>query len=528
MKTTLILLSILFNFNFINSQTTFQKAYGSIGDDRGFSGQKTSDGGYIVTGSTTSFGSGKGDVYLLKTNSNGTEQWTKTFGGDSIDAGSCVKQTLDKGYIIVGNTRSFGQGIYNFDIYLIKVDSNGVMQWSKSFGGPGYDIGNSVEQTFDGGYVIAGYTSNFGAINEDVYLIKTDAVGNLIWSKIIGGSDNDNGQSIQQTVDGGFIITGQSASFSVGLFDVYLIKTDVNGNVIWTKSFGGSGLDVGNDVQQTLDNGFIITGFTENLGSSGGYDIYLIKTDSIGTLLWSKTYGGSGTDYGFSIQQTLDRGYILLGNTQSFGVSNQGIYLISTDSIGNTLWSKVFDGNGTNTNGGFSINQTSDTGYIIIGETRNQGVGDNDICLIKTNHIGESGCNENSPLTTESTAGSIVTTFTSNVLTSSTIAANPPTLVSSVSSIITTTICTNVRIEELAIKNLFNVSPNPSTGKIYFSNLNGENIIEIFDNNGKLVYHLISNERDEKIDLSVYPSGIYFYKLTNTKQETQKGKIILN
>src|SRR3972149_78207 len=210
------------------SQTTFQKTFGGTSDDWGFSVQQTTDGGYIITGTITSFGAGGQDVYLIKTDAGGNSLWTKTFGGITYDVGNSVRQTTDGGYIIAGTTYSFGVG--NADVYLIKTDANGNTLWTKTFGRTNSDLGYSVQQTTDGGYVIAGLTDSFGAGLYDVYLIKTNGSGDTLWTKTFAGRHIDEGYSVQQTTDGGFVITGYTGSFGAGNADVYLIKTDANGN----------------------------------------------------------------------------------------------------------------------------------------------------------------------------------------------------------------------------------------------------------------------------------------------------------
>jgi hypothetical protein len=244
--------------------------------------------------------------------------WTVTFGGPELDEGFSVQQTTDGGYIIAGFSDSFSIGR---DVYLIKTDSTGKLTWENSYGGAGSNVGNCVKQTLDGGYIIAGYTNIYGAGGFDVWLIKTDINGTKQWDKTFGGTLGDWANSIELTSDGGYIITGTTVSYGAGAQDVWLIKTDSNGNEEWSKTFGGINSDRGEEVKVTSDGGYIITGLTGSFGA-GQDDIYLIKTDENGDTLWTKTIGGELGEQGRSIQQTNDDGYIIAGETLSYGTAN--------------------------------------------------------------------------------------------------------------------------------------------------------------------------------------------------------------
>jgi parallel beta-helix repeat protein len=359
----------------------WSKTFGGSSYDYGYSVQQTTDGGYIITGETYSYGAGYSDVWLIKTDSEGNKEWDKTFGGSSSDDGNSVQQASDGGYIITGRTRSYGASYGYYDVWLIKTDSEGDKQWSKTFGGDSYDssydCGSSVQQTSDSGYIITGSTESYGAGYYDVWLIKTDSEGDKQWSKTFGGDSYDYGSSVQQTSDSGYIITGSTESYGAGYYDVWLIKTDSEGDKQWDKNFGGSDDDRGYSVQQTRDGGYILTGKTESYGA-GEEDVWLIKTDSLGNKEWDKTFGGSYDDRGYSVQQTNDSGYIITG----YGAGYYGdVLLIKTDSEGNKEWDKTFGG--SDEDHGYSVQQTRDGGYIITGYTESYGAGDEDVWLIK-------------------------------------------------------------------------------------------------------------------------------------------------
>jgi uncharacterized delta-60 repeat protein len=370
----------------IPAQITWSKTYGGTGWDGAQSVQETSDGGYIVAGFTLSYGAGAGDFWLVKTNSSGNRQWNRTYGGTSDDEAYSVKQTSDGGYIVAGYTDSFGAGSYDF--WLVKTDSSGNQQWNKTFGGTYEDEANSVQQTSDGGYIVAGYTDSLGAGAGDFWLVKTDSSGNQQWNRTYGGTSGDEAYSVQQTSDGGYILAGYTSSFGAGEEDFWLVKTDSVGNQQWNKTYGGTGDDEAYSVQQTSDGGYVLAGYTSSFGA-GWYDFWLVKTNSSGSQQWNKTYGGTGDEMAYSVQQTSDGGYIMAGHTKPSQAGRWNFWLVKTDTSGNQQWNKSYGGSSDSE--AYSVQQTSDGGYIVAGYIDLGGDHIIDFWLLKTDGSGNIG-----------------------------------------------------------------------------------------------------------------------------------------
>jgi len=362
--------------------TAWTRTYGGSGEDIGKWVHETSDGGYIIVGWTNSYGAGAADAYLVRTDSSGNEVWHSAIGGSQDEWIESACETSDGGYVLTGTAYSYDLYWQSNDVYLAKADANGNEIWHKYFRWGTDSTGAqewaySVQQTTDDGYIIVGFMNNYAQDTlTEVYLIKTDDSGNKEWSKTFGGPSDDCGNSVKQTSDGGYIIAGSTESFGAGASDVYLVKTDANGNEVWSKTFGGSSYDEGYSVQQTTDGGYIIAGRKV-------FDAYLIKTDASGNEVWSKTLGGTDVEVAYSVQETSDGGYIITGFTGSYGAGVDDVYLIKTDANGSEVWSKTFGG--SNDDIGYSVQQASDSGYIIVGETHSPPVsGYSDVCLIKT------------------------------------------------------------------------------------------------------------------------------------------------
>jgi len=355
----------------------WNKTFGGVEYDACYSVQLTSDGGYIIAGGTYSYGFGGSDVWLIKTDAYGNMQWNQTFGGPQNEACYVIQKTLDGGYVVSGKTKISEPE--NYDVLLIKTDADGNKVWNKTYGGASFDAGWWVQLTSDGGYIVTGVTESKGAGDGDIWLIKTDSSGEMLWNKTFGGSGYEEAEAVLQTTDGGFIFVGFTESTSSGDQDLLLIKTDEDGNKLWDKTYGGDNDDSGWSLKATNDNGYLIVGRTKSFGA-GNEDIWLIKTDSSGEMLWSKTFGGGMKDGGSRIQKTNDDGYIVVGYTESFGAGFTDFWLIKIDRDGNKHWDTTIGGKSFDV--GYAVQQTNDNGYIITGWTYSSET-DADVWLVK-------------------------------------------------------------------------------------------------------------------------------------------------
>jgi len=483
-------------------QITFQKAYGyGITDYVNFI-QQTTDGGYIMAGYTESFDNG--DIYLIKTNAFGDTLWTKAYGSFETEYVGCVRQTNDGGYIIAGGSEQSSE--FQDDVYIVKTDSVGDTIWAKIYLG---GDASSIQQTTDGGYIIFGGTS-CDMCNPHFLLIKTFASGDTIWTRTFQSSDDDMASSVQQTSDGGYILVGTSRYYFPDAEHVQLIKTNANGDTLWTKSYGGSNFDYGSSVQQTTDGGYIIAGGTSSFGVGNG-DVYLIKTNSTGDVLWSLAYGGPRGDGASSVQQTTDGGFIIAGSTSSFADTVGDVYLIKTNSVGDTLWTRTYGG--SNADEASSVQQTTDGGYIIAGFTRSFGAGGSDLYLIKTDSIGNTECDAGSTSTFISIA--VTQTFPSTVGISSGLTVEPTQTLIHRGTVVTT-ICSDEGIPSISQSQSSTLLfPNPisqsSTLQIN-SSLQGNVTVNIYNILGQNIMTKESNSHTIYLSSNDFSEGIYFYR----------------
>ncbi len=362
----------------------WQKTFGGSDDDVAYSVQQTVDGGYIVAGYTKSTDGdvernhGMYDFWVLKLDNSGNVEWKKTFGGSNVDMVYSIQQTRDGGYIAAGYTSSKDGDIkenHGFDdFWIVKLNEDGDIEWEKTYGGSNTDIAYSIKQTSDDGYIVVGETYSYEG-KKDIWALKLDENGSVEWQQLYGSSYNNNTlapvddipYSVQQTSDGGYIIVGESESED-GYADIFVMKLDKDGIDEWQKFYEGPYDDRAYSVQQTSDGGYIVVGETVST-EYGDTDLFVMKLDEDGNKEWQKVYGGSDDDTAHYVQE-VDSGYIIAGETWSEdnGIENHGggdFWLLKLDRDGNIIWQKTYGGSLSEV--AYSVQQTSDGGYIMVG-----------------------------------------------------------------------------------------------------------------------------------------------------------------
>ena len=373
----LAIILVLISTNIFSQITTFRHVFGGTGDDFGQDIEQTSDGGYIITGATGSFGYGQSDVYLLKIDSLGMYEWSRSYGGSNIDWGYDVEITTDGGYVIAGYTNSFGAGGYDF--YLIRTDSIGDTLWTKTYGGWNWERCFSMDITSDNGFVMAGETYSYGAGEKDVWIVKTDEFGDTLWTKTFGGSLDDIAKSIKETFNGDLIVCGGSYTFSDGGSDGLLIKLDSFGNTEWFSSYGGIDNQEYNSIIQYYDtNGYVCFGTSFTNASES--KMYLTRFDNNGTFEWEKKYGDGTVSSGSSINNRPGNSMIIIGTNAN---ENNNIEALVISSLG-SIWTVNAYLGSSEWDVGVDIILAEDNGLAILGNTKSFGNGYTDVLVYKS------------------------------------------------------------------------------------------------------------------------------------------------
>jgi PKD repeat protein len=577
----------------------WQKSLGGSGNDYANSVHQTADGGYIVAGYTSSNDGdvsgnhGGTDMWVVKLDDAGNVQWQKALGGSGDDIAKYVQQTMDAGYIIAGKTYSNDGDVTgnhgNADAWVVKLDNAGNIQWQKTLGGTNNDGANSVQQLADGSYILGCFaiSENTGDIigshgGGECWVVSLSSVGAIQWSLCLGGQSSEYAHQVLQTADGGFVMGGFTLSVdgdvsgNNGNADYWIVKLDNIQEKVWTETYGGTGTDILTSVIPTTDGGYIATGhvFSQDgdIAGSGFHgtffnDYWVIKLDAAGVIQWKKALGGSGNDWAQSIQQTVDGGYVIFGFTTSNDgdVSGNNGYLdhwmVKLNSSGTVEWQKALGGTGQEGNnliefqadGAHSIQQTTDTGYILAGYSKsNDGDvsgnhGNFDYWVVKlgncifpqpTFSYTNSGNAYNFNYT-----GSTYTTISWDFGDGTAVSndANPThTYAASGSYTVCVTVtngcgsdtaCQTINTVGTGINNIpgfanISIYPNPTAQEMLIDNAEPGTVLDIYNNTGSLVLHTQLNGDKDNVDVSSLSSGIYLMRFINKEGVQGNSKFV--
>lgn len=379
----------------MSAQTYFETAIGgTLGDHASFI-EPTKDGGYVISGETTSFGN-NGDVIITKIDANGNHSWTRTYGGSSNDHSWYVSEASNSDLLIANNSSSVATN--PSDAVVIRTDSAGKVLWERAYdGGFGADYVFAVRESRDGNIVLAGMTTNSNFDN-DCFIAKLDANGNNLWSTRVGGTGLDLARSFVETHDSGFVMAGLTYSYGVGAptaSNIFLAKVDKNGVFQWGNAYDGlSGSEWSNRIIMSSDSNLVVVGSTTSFGLAS--DVLLFKTDTLGNVLWTQMWGGANPDMGYSVQETYDRGFILSGHGESMvfngSAGNSKSILIKTDMGGNTMWANSYGG--AMSEESWDVVQHTDSGYITAGVATSFGAGIDDVYSFRTDRFGLGPCSQ--------------------------------------------------------------------------------------------------------------------------------------
>ena len=531
-KYLLLLFLFVFKWNVGYNQLNFQHLIGGSDHDRAQTIFNTYDNGFIINGASFSFGAGNVDAILIKTGNQGQILWSYAYGTSVYDNSEFAIETSNHDILCAG--RSNIQSGFPTAAIIFKTDSAGNLLWSKSYGGTGNDNLVQVIETFDNGYAAVGYSGSLSSGSSDILLIRTDVNGDTLFTRSFGSAEREDGLSIIQLPDNGFLITGRQITFPGGNeeSDGLLLRTDSNGNLLWTKQYGDSLWEELTSVRLLPDNGFIFTGSTSSFGA-GNYDILLMKTDSSGNVQWSKTFGNSYTDAGYDIHITDDFSFILSGYTESLGYGHKlggdsaNIFLMKTNVNGDLQWMETY-GDGLQDEA-FRSAKAKDGGFLISGFTNNYLFNDSSqMVFIKTDSAGLTGCHEERVNPVDSVFSMPFHSVNFNQL--SGLPFNTIVLAETSFNPTNDDAClfTNLN-SNISKENIIKIYPNPFNDKIEISidkNFSPGGLLNVYDAYGKIIKSVKANYNPFVLDMGELESGIYFASLF-IMNETSKGTILI-
>lgn len=477
--------------------------------------------------------------------------WQKALGGSASDESYTISATSDGGAIVAGLTLSNNGDVSvnygSFDVWIVKLQANGTIEWQKSLGGSGSDAANSIQQTNDGGYIMAGYTfSNNGDVSgnhgsSDCWIVKLSSSGNIMWQKTFGGTGIDNAKKIIQTSDNGFIVAAYSDSNNGdvtgnhGNYDYWILKLDAAGTLQWQKSLGGTAQDMATGIQQT-DDGYIVAGWSNSnngdiTGAHGDTDYWIVKLGGNGNLIWQKALGGSGNDQAFSITKNNNGEYIVAG----LSASNDGdvsenhdsdFWIVKLNSSGNIIWQKALGGGGVDR--ASDIISVNGGGYVITGwaEASSGNHGGRDYWVIKIDESGDLIWQKTLGGSANDDAYSVSQALDGGYFISGVTFSNDGDVIGNHGQadywVVKLDMDSSLGISESQENTNIKIYPNPARDLVQISSKEIIKSLEVFDLSGKQV--TIKNHPENEISLASFPKGIYTMKiiLENGKTETRK------
>lgn len=503
----------------------FQKLYGTGGIYMSYDLRCTTDGGYVVAGLVQDTLSGSFKNLVFKTDAAGALEWKRTYSAGGEDLFQCVEQANDGGYVLAGYTSSnLPPGQYG--VYIVKTDSLGNVQWSQTLTGIQSAFAYAIKKTSDGNYILAGGASD--TINgTKAMLVKIGSAGNLMWANRYGspGTSKEYAFDIVESNDGGYVAVGYTISYGAGNTDMYVVKTDVAGNLLWTKAYGGAQAEVGYAISKVNnENSFLISGYSNSYSSNYYSEGALLKIDSTGNLLWSKMYNESSTQIltMHGMVQSADNSIAMLGMLQDINTGDYKYCLVRTDAAGNVVSSKKYGY--AQWNEGVKIRETPFLGFMLAGASYTNTLGQ--IYLIKTDSLGNSGCNEMDGEVVSAAAlvavdsGGVRLPF-GNELPQVTLQDEEP--------ITENALCFIAGIN-INTENHFSVSvfPNPFTNaaEISSDHITANCTLTLYDVFGNEVQHSKAKYGSVRIEREDLSAGIYFWKIFSGQEEIANGKII--
>lgn len=478
MKRFLAILFFCQSIQLVNAQYDFQKIIGNANATYGRDVLQTKDSGYVICGSSSGYGDYTANAYLLKLDIQGNYLWTKSYGGNNTDWATRMVENPDKSIVFTGYTNSSGNGGY--DIWLVKTDSTGNLIWQKNYGGSDWDFGRCIISTSDGGYLISGETYSFGNGNSDAFLLKTDMNGDSLWMHTYGYAGMETGEKVIETAAGKYVVIGTSDAYAGQMKDAWLLKVHADGNLLWEQHYGSTKDESGMGIVLAANDEMYITGNTDSL-SAQAEDIFLYHLDSAGAVMCYSPYGGNLDESARDVALRYNNNVLMAGLSYTYGYA--GDFIIYQSDPG-CFWQGGPTYGDAYVEEPWSIKPTLDSGCIVVGDTKD-GPGMNSIFVVKLD-------------------ASIPNT--QNITTYFDVSA----------------------VQEINAGRFISVYPNPAGELLHISSDSQLKSLALYDVSGKLLLKKPVNSYYTELDLSSLPSGIYLLHVTDESGMIHPEKLLIN